>query len=378
VTVEFSLSPNQVGGESIEPLEAVSNASGLVQTVLTSGTRTTTVRVVARVVADPAIFAQSTAVSIVGAPPAFDRFSLAAQFVNVSGRVTLGIEDQITAFLNDRFGNAVPEGTSVSFTTNGGSIVSAVPTDAQGRASAVLLTEGGAIPPDGVVRVLAVTRGEEPFVDANGNGEFDTGESFTDVPEPFIDNNGNGVFDPADPFERFIDTNENGTWDVAQGPGVWNDDILIWSVIPIVFSGPTVASLLPGSFIIPDGGVQSFTLTISDDLGNPIVGGSTVNITINGPGELLGIEPTFVLDDRRSGGTVFNFAVGDSEPGMGDADEAIGVTVSISSSGLPAGGNGSLSLGSIGTVLAAPTPTPSNTLQPTATDTPTVTPTDTP
>ena len=89
---------------------------------MSSGTRATTVRVNARI-ADTTIVAQSGTVAVVGALPAFNRFSMAAAFGNVAGRVTFGLEDTISAFLNDRFGNAVPEGTVVNFFSNGGSVV---------------------------------------------------------------------------------------------------------------------------------------------------------------------------------------------------------------------------------------------------------------
>jgi len=96
---------------------------------------------------------------VIGAPPAFNRFSLAAELLNISGRVTLGLEDEITAFLTDRFGNVVPIGTVINFSTNGGLVTGQTLTGADGTASTVLVSEGG-VPDDGIVTVLAVTRGE--------------------------------------------------------------------------------------------------------------------------------------------------------------------------------------------------------------------------
>jgi hypothetical protein len=72
-----------------------------------------------------------------------------------------------------------------------------------------LLSEGG-VPGNGIVTVLATTRGEETFIDANGNGIYDSGEIFFDIPEPFIDFNGNGRFDGPEPF---TDSNANGRHD---------------------------------------------------------------------------------------------------------------------------------------------------------------------
>ncbi len=81
--------------------------------------------------------------------------------------------------------------------------------------------------------MLATVQGEEAFNDANGNGNYDLGESFTDLGEPFIDKNDdgcrnsgtqkncNGVISAStEPFEEYIDSNGNGQYD---GPnGVWD------------------------------------------------------------------------------------------------------------------------------------------------------------
>src|SRR5262249_32194851 len=133
--------------------------------------------------------------------PAQTRFSMAAAKLNVAGRVTLGIENKISAYVNDRFGNAVPPGTSVSFTTNGPSVVDPVTTDTSGVASATMITEGN-IPPSGIVTVVAFTRGEEGFLDNNGNGKFDAGDTIsTDaVREPFADFRPLPPLDGACPF----------------------------------------------------------------------------------------------------------------------------------------------------------------------------------
>lgn len=380
VAVRFSV--QTLGGESVSPGEAVTDANGMVSTVLTSGRRTSSVRVRAELVEDTSIFTQSTGVNVVGAPPAADRFSMAANFVNVAGAVTLGLEDTITAFLNDRFGNAVPEGTVVSFLSNASSVVNPTVSDEDGRASATLITEGGRFPPDGIVRVMGFTRGEEPFVDANGDGIYNPGEVFQDLPEPFIDSDGNGVYDPTNPFDMLVDVNDNGVWDSAQGPGVWDSNALIFDVIPVTFSGPTVVTLEPSGFTIPDGGSQQFTLTVSDSLNNPLVSGTTIAVEVSEGLELLGIPASFQLEDGQTFGqtvngfNLFTFTVVDAEPGAGEAD-TVSVTVNITSSpsSNAPGGNGSTSVQRIGTLLAAPIPTPTSTA--TGTNAPADTPTPT-
>ncbi|MBX3025747.1 Ig-like domain-containing protein [bacterium] len=361
-----------IGGETIAPLSGVTNDQGLVSTTLTSGIRTTSVQVIAQVDANsdgtPDLFAQSTQVKIVGAPPAQTRFSMAAEKLNVAGRVRFGIEDKVSAYVNDRFGNAVPPGTSVSFTTNGASIVDPVSTNSAGVASATLITEGN-IPDSGIVTVLAFTRGEEGFLDNNGNGRFDAGELITTdmVREPFIDYRPlpsdlarpmrptdtlcnyfapsslcNGAFDPDTEFELFIDTGSlDGVWGIQGTPGVWDNNILVFAQFPVTFSGPTQSPLaLPTSFDIPDGGGQTFELLVHDDLRNPLVGGSTISVEANA-GQVIGGDIT--IPDGQSfnqlveGLTRFHFTLLDDTPGQGDADTPVTITVKVTSE------NGSLS-----------------------------------
>jgi hypothetical protein len=309
VAVQFTLSGS--GSESLSPAAAVSDQNGLVNTTVTSGTLATTVRVTAALVTNPAVSAQSTAVSILGAPPALNHFSIAAAQLNIQGRVTYGLSDQIAAYVNDRFGNAVPPGTAVSFVTNAASVVSPTTTDASGVATATLLTEG-LVPPSGIVTVMAYTHGEESFHDNNGDGIFDAGDTIwtDDISEPFIDFRPyppadagcsvsapssfcNNRFDVSTPFELFMDTNSNGVWDsigttgIGQGThGVWDNNILLFAIIPVTFSGPTQAPVLAGcspgpcsGFHLLPGQSMSFTINVHDDLVNPLVGGSTINIT---------------------------------------------------------------------------------------------------
>ncbi|MFN8642980.1 MAG: Ig-like domain-containing protein [Candidatus Binatia bacterium] len=304
-----------IGGETIAPLSGITDDMGQVSTTLTSGTRTTSVQVIAQVDSNndsvPDLFAQSTQVKIVGAPPAQTRFSMAAEKLNVAGRVRFGIENKISAYVNDRFGNAVPPGTSVSFTTNGASVVDPVTTNSSGVASATLITEGN-IPPSGIVTVVAFTRGEEGFLDNNGNGKYDLGEPIsTDmVREPFADFRPappldgacpilapspecNGLFDPGTDHEFFIDTGSlDGVWGVQGTPGTWDNNILVFDQFPVTFSGPTQSPVAsPTSFDIPDGGGQTFELLVHDDRDNLLVGGSTISVEANA-GQVIGGDIT--------------------------------------------------------------------------------------
>ena len=53
--------------------------------------------------------------------------------------------------------------------------------------------------------------GEESFTDINGNGFYDSGESFVNLGEPFRDDNENGLYSSG---EYFLDFNHDGVRNV--------------------------------------------------------------------------------------------------------------------------------------------------------------------
>jgi Bacterial Ig-like domain (group 1)/Stigma-specific protein, Stig1 len=111
-------------------------------------------------------------------------------------------------------------------------------------------------PRDGLVTVIVMANGEEGFVDANGNGQYDPGEPFIDMGEPYIDANDNGKWDPGEPF---VDLNNNGVYD---GPnGVWDSNTVIWAETRLLYTGfPAVARV---------GGSDDFSRFLDNVLGSP-------------------------------------------------------------------------------------------------------------
>ncbi|MDM8566539.1 Ig-like domain-containing protein [Candidatus Halobeggiatoa sp. HSG11] len=274
--VKFSLGKTTLGGgETITThgvvndtiAEATTN-NGLVSVTLNSGTVAGNVDVIATINEEISTVAR---VTVVSSFPDADHLSLAAEFLNIAGGVTFGLQDDITAFVGDRFGNIVPDGTTVSFITEGGTIGKSVgggaftTTTEFGQATAVLQSAGPTTPHlggemtlrtagfyceddfdnytnylyvsgtepqnlcsnPGLVTLVAYTTGTESFIDVNGNGIFDvTGEEFEDtnnngifdVSESFIDSNGNSHFDGADTHtdSGFIDLNNNNKWDMGE------------------------------------------------------------------------------------------------------------------------------------------------------------------
>lgn len=187
-------------------------------------------------------------------------------------------------------------------------------------------------PNDGISTIIATTRGEECFLDKNGNGSFDgpTTDGFPascDLGEPFIDANDNGVFDSA--TEVYIDTNGNGIYD---GPnGVWDSDIIIWKRIDIAFTtgDPTQIEISPDPFSVGNNSSVSFNLCVADENGNSMMGGSTV-VVVASKGTLTGGESRAMPDVAR-GPYCFTFNLADDETTETDPAEPSTLTVTVTS-----------------------------------------------
>jgi len=107
--VTFTLISGPGGGETIAPSNA-GTLAGLASTVLTSGTVSGPVRVLASVtVGSTTLTSSSTNVSITGGPPSGAHIGVAPAFRNIAGLVTQGIICPIAAIVGDRFGNPVPQ-----------------------------------------------------------------------------------------------------------------------------------------------------------------------------------------------------------------------------------------------------------------------------
>src|ERR1700730_5168196 len=211
VPVTFSLDSN-VGGLTISPASATSAADGTVQTVVSSGTAHSTVRIKATI-ASPALQTESSALTVSTGLPSSKGFSIAVGPATYAGTASTlacpnvetwgidGVTVPVTVRLADRYNNPAPDGTAVAFTTNGGHIVASCTTPSSstspgdGTCTAIWTSAAprpttASVPPaarSGRVTVMATAIGEEFFNDANGNGYYDQGEAFSDLGEPYRD-----------------------------------------------------------------------------------------------------------------------------------------------------------------------------------------------
>lgn len=246
--VQFSLNTS-VGGISITPSQGTTNTQGQVQTVVKSGTVNTAVRVTARTTQGATtLTSQSEQLVVSTGLPDQNSFSVSAGCFNIEGGNFDNETTNITLLAADRFNNPVPDGTAISFVSEGGAVQPNCLT-ANGECTVTWRSQdprppsftsflpgapvdngfdvvGGQQmangPRAGRSTVLVTAVGEESFVDLNGDGRFDDGEGFGDLAEAFRDDNGNGQYDPADgvsgfPGEEFVDFNSNGTRDAPSG-----------------------------------------------------------------------------------------------------------------------------------------------------------------
>ncbi|MEZ9594108.1 hypothetical protein AB4298_05660 [Shewanella sp. 10N.261.52.F9] len=269
-SVSFALN-TEVGGISLDPATATTNNQGVAQTVVRTGTVATSVRVTATVDgSSPVISSQSSELVISTGIPDQDSFSLSATVLNAEGWDVDGTEVTVTARLADAFNNPVPDGTTISFTTEGGAIedacqtskgaCSVVWTSQQARPEGYQLINGAGLMVDdpsaelsfdsalsiygnhygqkygGRATITATAIGEESFPDLNGNGRFDASEveafktqtdvsgmSF-DLDDVFNDYNEDGRFNPQQAngqlggeLEELVDFNSNGVFDLKDG-----------------------------------------------------------------------------------------------------------------------------------------------------------------
>jgi hypothetical protein len=316
-SVSFSLN-TAVGGISVSVGPVKSDVNGYVQTTVTAGTVATPVRVTATVLnTTPTISTESSQLSVSTGIPTQDEFSIAVTCPNVEAYNIDGVQVGVTVQLADRFSNPVADGTAVEFNTEGGHIQSQCQTTTTPTESGFCTATWISADPRPVIgsgnrkgrsTVLAYAIGEESFVDLNGNGAFDPGETWTDLPERFRDDNGNGVHDPG---EFFYDFNNNGVYDGPDGlfNGVLCDDPAhcdptkestgIGVNAVIVMSGstpdgisPTKGATLAAASIAT--GLQSYVFSIADANGNPMPAGTTVSATIAGTGLSIATPSSFI------------------------------------------------------------------------------------
>jgi hypothetical protein len=293
VTFGLDISP---GGLKLTNTTAKTDSNGYASTTVNAGTVATAVRVTATAVSK-AISAQSSRLIVSTGIPDQDSMSLSATTLNPSAWNFDGETVDIHIRMADAFNNLAPDGTAVSFITEGGAIASGCTTT--GGTCTVKWVSQSPRPTNGRVTILATAVGNESFTDTNSNGQYDFGEPFDDLGEAFLDANENGI---RDSDEFYVNVNDPSVppppvqvWDAGnglyngvlcknEGQGCTRASISVRDQLVLVMSSDDPRStngLLtgqPGSVTMVAGQTSSFVVTLQDVNGNAMPIGTTVSI----------------------------------------------------------------------------------------------------
>ena len=264
VTVNFTIKGALNGGEVLNPASKETDANGRVAVTITSGTKAGAVQVMAQI-KGTTITAAPVPIAIHGGLPDQSHFSIAFEKLNFAGWIYLGLTNRITAYVGDKYSNPVPPGTVVQFRSSGGIIEGSAVTDALGRGTVILTSASPQ--PQGVP-------GYAPPFNEPG-------------------------------FARIIaeTVDETGAKITTEGP--------------MLFSGRTmpieVTSPQPIPFNIAPFSSQTFNYKVKDQNSNPLVAGTTINVTTDN-GKLVGDTNINLKDTQSRAWTTFAFTLTNAEP----------------------------------------------------------------
>ena len=304
IDVDFSVNAPSGTGITLSSETDITDSSGQVSVIAGSGTVPTAFSVVATVSSDDSISVSSPQIAVSSGLPIKGSFSLTVSLLNpANAHDTDGVEVSVNARLADYVGNPVPDGTTVTFSAEGGRIPGSCIT-ANGECSVDWVSQNPR-PGNGDLTILAYTEGVESFVDSNGNFVYEsgTGDVFTagidDLGEAFRDDDESRSFDTNEPFidvDDGIDANGELSKDGLRngGDGVWTTDgVLVFENVTIYLSDdqPQLVSttFALNSTIDVSGAQQDLVITISDSNGNSLPIGTTLDYEIDN-GEIVGLS----------------------------------------------------------------------------------------
>ena len=273
--VRFSLGQQPGGGEFIAPTEAPTDNSGSVTVNLSSGTRAGVVQVVAETdVTEPdgnqrTIRSKPVAVTIHGGLPDQTHFTVGPSQFNFPGLIAFGIKNPVSVVVGDKWSNPVRPGTSVHFESSHGVIEGSTQTDDEGGGT-VNLISGNPFPTPGSVR---------PSLGI-GVVEAETA----------------GNVDPDD-----------------------NGQLRVSAFFPVLFSGFIAIGIDPPTAILG----QTYSLTVTDHLGNPLAPGTNILVRAEGTKVKAVGNTDIELDDT---GILLIDPANPKEPASYQAIAGVGIT----------------------------------------------------
>lgn len=182
---------NGVSSNSTQTLTTDQN--GLVSINVASGTLPTPVLVTATAASNTSLTATSVGIAVTNGRPTQLRSSIAASVLSVEASaggtsIIQGVQSTLTVLLSDRMGNPIPAGTVVNLVASHGQVAGTCTVAIVSNASqcSAVWTSASSRPSNGWFTVLAYLDGEEDFVDANGNNQYDLGEAYYDEGQAYL------------------------------------------------------------------------------------------------------------------------------------------------------------------------------------------------
>ncbi|MCG2589069.1 carboxypeptidase regulatory-like domain-containing protein [Rhodohalobacter sulfatireducens] len=273
VDVRFRITEGPKGGETITPEVVRSNANGEVTSNIFAGNVAGNLKIEAlieRTDIGLTIRSKPILLTIHGGFPDLEHFSIAADIYNFEAYTINGNRNEITVIVGDKYSNPVKEGTPVYFNTTHGVIQGSGVTNADGEVTVDLISG-----------------------------------------------------DPRPPAENAISTIRAYTFD--------ENDVEITREIPVLFSGPPASNRIqvtPTTFDIGPGGSQTFTMTVTDENGNPLPYNTQISVSPS-DGMTLDGEVDITVPNTLSPGpgvTEFTFSAQDSDD---ESNESQNVSILI-------------------------------------------------
>lgn len=368
--VSFSLD-TEVGGITLSRNDGLTNSQGLVTTQVLAGSVPTSVRVTAKATMEVNgesidVQSQSDILSVNTGLPEQRSFTIGASVFNPEADLYNGEESVITARLADNFNNPVPDGTTVSFTTEGGVIEPSCTTT--NGACSVTWTSAEPREDDHRITILATALGHETFFDSNGNNVFDNNDGeavvkgevssgmerhialpsgFIDMSEAWRDDNENNTRDTGEAFLDYNNDNSFTTEDgVFNGPQCIdsacadenNRAIHVRKALILIMSGSNANFALTSdgtvyedssgtSATIPDianNTFRTFQFSFSDEQGEVLPFGTNVSVTTT-EGLLQGVT-NYTVPNTKSSGHYMEFSLINRGNG-GGAPAVLSITI---------------------------------------------------
>jgi len=175
------------------PRTVTSDSQGRVVVNLYPGALPGPVEIKATLKSNTSIFALSKDVSVATGRATQNGVSISLS-KNVLANSVDGDTAIITARLVDRVGNPVPDGTVMSFVSEGGRVTPSCATN-KGICTVEFSTQNPR-PVDNRVAVIAYVEGDKDYIDKDGDNQFSAGDIFThNIGDFFRDDNENNKYD---------------------------------------------------------------------------------------------------------------------------------------------------------------------------------------